>query len=96
MKTFQKLDGSLWAFEKDGSQDHLIAEDMIALTKYELDAIQNLKPTAKELQEATNRTARDYLRSTDWYVVRFAETGDPVPQEISTKRAEARLSVIED
>ena len=35
--------------------------------------------------------AKAYLDSTDWYIVRFSETGVPVPEEISTKRAEARL-----
>lgn len=28
MKSFKKPDGSIWAFEDDGSQDHLITEDM--------------------------------------------------------------------
>lgn len=28
MKHFKKLDGSIWAFELDGSQDHLISPEM--------------------------------------------------------------------
>lgn len=35
--------------------------------------------------------AKAYLDSTDWYVVRFSETGVPIPEEVSAKRAEARL-----
>lgn len=38
MKTFKKPDGSIWAFEEDGSQDHLIANDM---TQYAPPVIDN-------------------------------------------------------
>lgn len=37
--------------------------------------------------------ALTYLASTDWYVVRKAETGKEIPQEIVEKRAEARLQL---
>jgi len=43
----------------------------------------------------TNKKARTYLASTDWYITRQAETGTEVPADILTKRAEARASVIE-
>lgn len=35
--------------------------------------------------------ARVYLEQTDWYVVRFAETGTPIPDDIREGRAAARL-----
>lgn len=31
-----------------------------------------------------------YLNSTDWRFARLAETGEPVPQDVLDKRAEAR------
>lgn len=34
--------------------------------------------------------AKAYLTATDWYVVRFTETGKEIPTEVSTKRSEAR------
>lgn len=34
--------------------------------------------------------ARAYLASTDWYVVRRSETGEPIPQDVMDKRAAAR------
>ena len=37
--------------------------------------------------------AQAYLLSTDWYVVRFAETGVAIPDEVKKKRAEARLTL---
>ena len=50
-------------------------------------------PTAEQLQATTNATARRYLTTTDWYVVRFAETGVPIPADIAEARKQARESV---
>lgn len=58
-------------------------------------AIDRPAPTATELQAAKNAEARSYLLSTDWYVTRKIETGESVPADITTARAEARASVIE-
>jgi hypothetical protein len=44
-------------------------------------------------QEQVNNAARSYLASTDWYVVRFLETGIAVPSEVTAQRAAARASV---
>jgi hypothetical protein len=52
------------------------------------------EPSAAEIQEEKNATARNYLARTDWYVTRFAETGEAIPQEILEKRAEARKAVV--
>lgn len=51
-------------------------------------------PTDEQLQEQANAKARAYLASTDWYIVRKAETGVEVPQEILDKRQEARRSIV--
>ena len=48
---------------------------------------------AKE-QEAINIQARKYLADTDWYVVRYSETNEPIPEEILVKRQEARESIV--
>jgi hypothetical protein len=37
--------------------------------------------------------AQAYLSSTDWYVVRKADTGKAVPSDITTKRATARQTI---
>ena len=49
--------------------------------------------TAAEQQErqVAIQQAKAYLDSTDWYVVRFSETGVPIPEEVTGKRAAARL-----
>ena len=42
--------------------------------------------------QAARFNAKQYLQETDWYVVRYAETGEEVPAEITQKRAEARAT----
>lgn len=37
--------------------------------------------------------ARRYLDDTDWYVTRMAETGQPLPPDVSKRRAAARVRV---
>lgn len=34
--------------------------------------------------------AHELLKATDWYVVRFAETGKPIPQEVIEERQRIR------
>jgi len=36
MKHYKKADNSVWAFEDDGSQDHLITNEMVLMTAEEL------------------------------------------------------------
>lgn len=46
-------------------------------------------------QERINREARNYLSETDWYVLRFQETGVEIPDDVLVARQEARNRVIE-
>ena len=43
--------------------------------------------------KGNNHQARQYLADTDWYVTRKAETGKAIPDDILTKREEARAKV---
>ena len=47
----------------------------------------------KLVARAKSSEAQKYLASTDWYIVRFMDSGVEVPQEVKDKRAEARLLV---
>ena len=51
-------------------------------------------PTAAEIQAQINAEHRAYLASTDWYIVRFAETGVAIPDEIKIARQAARDSIV--
>jgi hypothetical protein len=46
------------------------------------------------LQGERNTTCMQYLASTDWYVTRFAETGEAVPPLVLAARSEARAAII--
>jgi hypothetical protein len=39
MKLFKDSKNTIWAFEPDGSQDHLIKPDMVSITKEQADKI---------------------------------------------------------
>jgi|APSaa5957512535_1039671.scaffolds.fasta_scaffold599306_1 hypothetical protein len=49
---------------------------------------------AKGKQQSLTSESLSYLASTDWYVIRKADTGVAIPIDVSTKRAEARKNVI--
>ena len=52
-----------------------------------------LQPTPVPLERSEAiRSAMEYLASTDWYVVRRSETGEPIPQDVMDKRAAARAA----
>jgi hypothetical protein len=65
------------------------------LQKY-LNDYPKLSQSEEELkkQERINNESRDYLASTDWYIVRQQETGAAVPQEILDARQAAREAVV--
>lgn len=47
-------------------------------------------PAAENARETERAAARYYLQSTDWMVLREAETGTPVPAKIRAARQAAR------
>jgi len=46
--------------------------------------------------EYAKMMAKEYLASTDWYVVRKAETGVEIPEDVDTNRLEARKTLNPD
>jgi lipopolysaccharide biosynthesis regulator YciM len=49
---------------------------------------------AQQEQEQINNESREYLKSTDWYVIRQQETSVAIPQDILDARQAARESII--
>lgn len=85
----------------DGSPNEIIT-DMLAfnkvLNKFEELEEEGNPPLTKEQEHklkvlGINANAKYYLASTDWYVVRYMETGEPIPEEILVKRAKSRASI---
>ena len=70
-----------------------VVRPVLSITEADVEAeVSRLE--AVGLQEVANKTARDYLASTDWYITRQSETGVVVPTDVLTKREAARVSVI--
>lgn len=67
----------------------------LELNERPLRAEEDVAINAIVAQEAVNIEAKNYLASTDWYVVRFTETGIPIPLEVSTKRQETREAILD-
>lgn len=51
------------------------------------------KPTEEELKKQRISELERYLSQTDWYAIRFADTGEAIPTEIKQKRQEAREEI---
>lgn len=83
-----------YAIKKDGQGWRAVNSSDDCTKDETFSEIQPL-PITENPQIAINQFARDYLRKTDWYVIRNTETGEPIPEEISEKRLEARTSIIE-
>jgi len=53
------------------------------------------EPTQEELDAGEVQTLTAYLASTDWYAIRFAETGAEVPNAVLVERQAARDRISE-
>ena len=49
---------------------------------------------AANAQSLVNSESLEYLKSTDWYITRHAETGVAVPADVTTARAAARAAIV--
>ena len=52
------------------------------------------REASEQLQAQINSEALAYLASTDWYVIRMHETGEPVPEGVLAERETARARVV--
>ena len=50
-------------------------------------------PTDEELKQRRLNELDYFLKNTDWYAIRFADTGTPIPEEIKIKRQQAREEI---
>lgn len=69
------------------------------LTEEELTEVENYILSIQENTDFSmvmlkNMQAKEILNTTDWYVVRFLETGVPIPEDITELRAAAREQIV--
>lgn len=51
------------------------------------------EPTAEDLTKVRIAELQNYLNATDWYAVRFAETGVAIPDAVKAERQAAREEI---
>lgn len=67
MKLFKDSNNTIWAFELDGSQDHLITSDMVSITKEAADVITTEKKLAEfNALSYTDKRLMEYPPVTDY------------------------------
>lgn len=69
------------------------------LTPEELEEVETYILSIQENKEFSlmmlkNMQAKEVLNTTDWYVIRFLETGVPIPEEVLELRAAAREEIV--
>lgn len=72
MKFYKDINNEVFAYELDGSQDHLIG-DKVAMTAEEIELHINPILTEAQILEAKQREAQSYLDSTDWIKSKYVE-----------------------
>lgn len=87
IKEYDKLDDYCIAKHSepvivDGKVQVTVTQELLEGRDYKLAVMKKKANEAKE--------AKEYLDNTDWYYARLAETGEEVPAEVLTKRAECR------
>jgi uncharacterized protein (DUF427 family) len=81
----------------DGTVEYVAEniEELMALAEEAAAKQVKIEFTEEQLAETIlyqqKHEAREYLKSTDWYAHRLAETQKAIPQDILEKRAAARL-----
>jgi hypothetical protein len=94
MNYFKTQNGDVYAYDAEQVAAGC-GSNMTAMTPEEVGAHINPPKTPEQLQAEINHAARTYLLSTDWYIIRLQETGDPVPPEVLTERQAARQRVVD-
>lgn len=95
MKYYKKNSGDVFAFEQDGSQDHLIKPEMIEMTAAEVEAHKNppvIPPTPAEQLAATDAGMIRMIEDlTDALVkkgvIRAADLTQPAQDKLNNRKA---------
>ena len=80
----------------NGTNVYTFEDVEYALSSEEISEIETyLEAVVEDTVGSTNFHARDFLKQTDWYIVRQMETGEAVPVNVLADRAEARENIVD-
>ena len=80
---------ALWCNRNKAMLEEIEAKDGIRRFKI----IPVPEPTEEELRTARIVELQNFLNATDWYAVRFAETGVAIPEDVKAERQAAREEI---
>lgn len=95
MKTIRKANGHITHVNENFLDQVLEEGDQILEDSEPPELAINDEIIASMERNVLRRDAKKYLAETDWYVTRKSETGKAIPNDILTKRAQARLDASE-
>jgi len=97
LEAFMKPDFSFQYDEiqfHENTQGYVLNDNWLKLTPEQAQELKDYIETQEEHpQGKVNFESMMYLQETDWYLIRKAETGAAVPQEVLIKRQEAREAI---
>nr|DAH98462.1 MAG TPA: hypothetical protein [Inoviridae sp.] len=82
-------DTAIWCNENNAFLEEIEPEGEVRRFK----VVPVPEPTESELRTARIAELQKYLNDTDWYAVRFAETGAEIPDDIKEERRAAREEI---
>ena len=85
------LNGTMSVPKADGNREYELIKQWLKDNTPEPEF--TAEELAKQELQIKIQEALVYLNNTDWYVTRFTETGKEIPEEVKTKRAEARALI---
>jgi hypothetical protein len=79
MKYFRDEDGSVWAFNEDGSQDDSITQTMVEMSEADIELHLNPPPDPQQVAESENewRTEQMPIALNNVTAIEFGEEGIP-------------------
>jgi hypothetical protein len=91
MKYYKDTNDNVYAYELDGSQDHLIG-DKIAMTPYEVEVHLNPPISVEQLTQNRINELKSLLASTDFKVLpdyqqRSGKTDEEIAQVVANRKA---------
>jgi hypothetical protein len=89
MKYYKDINNNVYAYEEDGSQDHLIG-DKVVMTADEIEAHINPPVTPEQLKATKIAEAKAYLASTDYMMT---ADYDKDTTEVRILRQQARETI---
>jgi hypothetical protein len=91
MKHYKDINNEVFAYETDGSQDHLIG-DKVLMTADEVELHINPPKTEEQIMNSKILEAKAYLEATDFKMTvdYYATLAEVEQLELTTKRQEAR------